>query len=522
MSLHLSPSKNHRFQWNDTNFHSSLLQKMWSSNSLMLLFQAKARESISVALSPVADYSKELFYEIQFGAVGNTTTNIRRKQNKKQQQHVSIPSRVCKDESWISYWVCLQEQKVYAGMGEIPGENCIGVLEEKQQPEVTKVEKEQDGGGDDSKVVEENEESNMDAVVATPTDTTLPTIQYVGLGNCARGPKSQALSVQKVVLTTISPTVADKLRDLPEDLPTVVVDDEEGREMIKLMEEYRKECEIRKSRAEKFGTQYKQPARDEFIPWSKAKRLRENPEKGFITGIDLMDSDEVAKREARKARFGVVDNTDGDNEKEDEEGEGKKKGKDLPVSEAWDKEAMLRPQRKDPPSSMWNQPPSESSMEERDNFAMEQPEPTTLVPEKIHLFAIDWAAFKQIRNKDIMVSIFLLLGNIWQLFWPRTSQTHGVVCRSCQAYFSTYGPSYVEWLADLSCNVCFEDKYTASRAMMNLSQEIPTPPSESIKVDDDQPPDFGNMNWRFCRRPIRKVRLILLYIVESDHAQICA
>ena len=66
----------------------------------------------------------------------------------------------------------------------------------------------------------------------------------------------------------------------------------------------------------------------------------------------------------------------------------------------------------------------------------------------------------------------------------------------------------MEWLADLSCNVCFEDKYTASRAMMNLSQELPSPPPEGANKDAegyDSPPDFGNMNWRFGKRPIRKV-----------------
>jgi hypothetical protein len=62
----------------------------------------------------------------------------------------------------------------------------------------------------------------------------------------------------------------------------------------------------------------------------------------------------------------------------------------------------------------------------------------------------------------------------------------------------------VEWLADLSCNVCFEDKHTASRAVMSLSQEIPSPPPEDISQEDGTP-DFGNMTWRFCKTPLRKV-----------------
>lgn len=88
--------------------------------------------------------------------------------------------------------------------------------------------------------------------------------------------------------------------------------------------------------------------------------------------------------------------------------------------------------------------------------------------------------------------------------------SHILICVGCpQSYFSIYGPSYVEWLADLSCNVCFEDKFTASRALHNLSQEIPSPPpADDIQNETEinyTPPDFGNMGWRFCLDPIRKV-----------------
>jgi hypothetical protein len=238
-------------------------------------------------------------------------------------------------------------------------------------------------------------------------EETAPTIQYVGFGNAAKGPKCQSLSIQKILLTSLPAPLAETLAALPKDntLPVVIVDN--NAEMKQLMEDYKKECELRKARAEKFGTVYTEPAADAFVPWSKAKRLRENPEKGFATGLDMMDPEEVAKREARKARFGIKegDNNDNDNNGGDDGGdEQKKKSNDLPVEQAWDKEEMLRPQRKEPPSSLWKQP--SAVQEERDSFAMEQPEPIAWVPEKIHFFAIDWAAFKQIRNKDIMVSFF--------------------------------------------------------------------------------------------------------------------
>ena len=134
-----------------------------------------------------------------------------------------------------------------------------------------------------------------------------------------------------------------------------------------------------------------------------------------------------------------------------------------------------------------------------------------------------------------------------------------------KAYFSVYGPSYVEWLGELSCNVLFEDKYSAARAMAAMSQGLPSPPPESVlshgktnnlksetKHDDchlENPdhhsgggggngetcdaegtsmdyntekgesndivssdndnladiPDLGRMGWRFCILPVRKV-----------------
>ena len=44
-----------------------------------------------------------------------------------------------------------------------------------------------------------------------------------------------------------------------------------------------------------------------------------------------------------------------------------------------------------------------------------------------------------------------------------------------QAYFADYGPSYVEWLGELSWNVPFEDKYTSVRTIEAMSHPIPHP-----------------------------------------------
>jgi len=307
-----------------------------------------------------------------------------------------------------------------------------------------------------------------------------------------------------------------------------------------LLEEYERECIKARARAEKFEIEYKEPAPDAFLKWSEARRLRANPGQGFITGIDMESEEERRKREARKERF----MEDFENKRKLEEGYGdqenggimKDAGEDttaflngeggsskeeavLPIVQAWDNEELVRQFRVDPPSSLTKQMGGESTKgneEEMEsnlslgvldttdqdmNAAATDDSAVSLVPEKIHIFAIDWAAFKQIRSEDIM------------------------------EYFAEYGPSYVEWLGELTCNVHFQDRFSAARALAFVSQELPSPPPRKEDVmaagisscENDQSenkvepeaeteqgeeekiiPDLGGMGWTFCKRPIRK------------------
>jgi hypothetical protein len=248
------------------------------------------------------------------------------------------------------------------------------------------------------------------------------------------------------------------------------------------MKEYQEECRKAKARSTKFGVPYKEPAPDAFLPWSQARRLRANPKQGFITGLDLYDPAEKAKQDARKRRFGVSDaDTKDDNSKQEEDGKGstsmETEATALPVVQAWDNEAFVRAQRQDPPALLWVNPPSETADETPKNDFAVVAETPTLVPEKIFIFSIDWAAFKQMRTNDLM------------------------------AYFSIYGPSYVEWLGDLSCNILFEDRFGAKRALESLSRELPTPPPAEVAPSEEgeSPPDLGNMGWRLCHKAVRKI-----------------
>jgi hypothetical protein len=261
-----------------------------------------------------------------------------------------------------------------------------------------------------------------------------------------------------------------------------------------LLAEYEKERAKARARAAKFGIEYKEPAPDAFMKWSEARRLRANPERGFITGIDTFSAEEKAKADARKERFArderkrkelhadIVEDEEGmrgdDGEEEMDEEDGaddvaeweKTKSDPLPIEQAWDNWEMVKRFRVDPPSiltkvgggtelrlsdsfsnDVWHGHGDvvdiTEKSQEKEEFIHK---PVSVVPTKIHIFSIDWACFKQIRTEDLM------------------------------SYFKDYGPSYVEWLGELSCNVLFEDKYSAARAFHALSQELPSPPPAEL------------------------------------------
>jgi hypothetical protein len=391
---------------------------------------------------------------------------------------VQLASRVCSQDSWVPYWLCLAGGKVYVGVGRVPGERCMGVLDDTLYNQLR---------------------SGMDAV------------KYVGLSNSALGKNARPLKVRNVVVTTVPEALRTTLDALAgTDFPMVNVDAETNEESRAMMEEYEKECAKAKARAKKFNIPYQEPNPQAFLNWSRARRLRANPQKGFATGMDISAPEELEKQRKRAERFGTTTNAkrerveEGDNAVAGEEGGGSSALDTIPlvtIAEAWDNEELVRPHRTDPPKVLWVNPPDDT-VEENDgegNYTMIDAGPPTLSAEKIHLCSVDWSAFKQIRTDDIMV------------------------------YFGSYGPSYVEWLGELSCNVYFEDKFSAARALQNLSQALPSPPPEDVVAaklqqqqqqdgatavgDDDDAmvtssspvPDLGAMGWFVCQKPIRKV-----------------
>jgi hypothetical protein len=395
-----------------------------------------------------------------------TNTNTR-----KEGIHVTVPSRVCQERAWTTYWICLTRSgTLAAGVGTIPGEQCIAVLTDT--------------------------DNAVDTVVEVVDGVPAAQYYYVGLGNAAAGDRQppSPLKVRNVRVTTVPDFVETRLDSWTSDdnnanaqMDMNVGMDVDDAETQALMKEYQEECRKGKARALKFGVAYKEPAPDAFLPWSQARRLRANPKQGFITGLDLYDPAEKAKQDARKRRFGGGSGgPDADADAtEDAKDESKQEGAtgmeteatELPFVQGWDNEAFVRAQRQDPPASLWKDPPSEAAVETPKSDFVVSEAPATLVTEKIFIFSIDWAAFKQMRTNDLM------------------------------AHFSIYGPTYVEWLGDLSCNILFEDQFSAKRALESLSRQLPTPPPPEVvaKEEAESPPDLGNMGWRLCNKAVRKV-----------------
>jgi hypothetical protein len=80
---------------------------------------------------------------------------------------------------------------------------------------------------------------------------------------------------------------------------------------------------------------------------------------------------------------------------------------------------------------------------------------------------------------------------------PEAIHLYGVDCMStaeCLNYFSDYGPIFVEWIDDSSCNVLFDEAFSAKRALVGRGRPLPPdsnmPDTAGNDLEDDVVPLF--------------------------------
>ncbi|CAL8462820.1 g2354 [Coccomyxa elongata] len=196
------------------------------------------------------------------------------------------------------------------------------------------------------------------------------------------------------------------------------------------------EKEAHRRRAERFGTEYIDPSKrsDLRMEFRKQRFKKE----GFKTGLDLFDEEEVARMQVRAQRFQT----------------------ELKLPE-------YRP--------------------------AELPEDEVKKQQRAARFGVEYTA-----DKGALMDIDVLeerKEHGWDIpRRPEAIHLYGVDCMStadCLSYFSDYGPTFVEWIDDSSCNVLFEDDYTAKRALVGRGKPLP-PDNTAPDTAGLDPTDINN------------------------------
>ncbi|GAQ89682.1 hypothetical protein KFL_005500050 [Klebsormidium nitens] len=188
------------------------------------------------------------------------------------------------------------------------------------------------------------------------------------------------------------------------------------------------EQEKHQARARKFGVEYVEPRKDLLLSRAELRtqiaRERAGDRKGFAVGIDLFSEEEKAKKERRAQRYGLATAA------KDETDEERKR--------------RLRAER----------------------FGAVEPEPA------VEGATMDVDALEVRRDAPDTAS--LRLDTIY-VYGTDTLSTKDVL-----RYFTGYGPSFVEWINDSSCNIVFEDEFAAKRALLTIGTQEPGSANEAL------------------------------------------
>ena len=193
------------------------------------------------------------------------------------------------------------------------------------------------------------------------------------------------------------------------------------------------EADKAKKRAERFGSEYKEPkgealarglgmSRKEVLAMRKAEAVKKSHRRGgaLVTGFDMFDPAEEAKRAARAAKFGdqlgLTPEQVAIRQREAEERVERAKRSAAYAAVAAAGDLSLNVSGGDPQDVFETRVDPDLDAQWR--------------ADAVHLYGVDH-----------------------------------MTTQECMNYFGEYGPVFVEWINDSSCNVCFDDEHTARRAI---------------------------------------------------------
>ena len=188
------------------------------------------------------------------------------------------------------------------------------------------------------------------------------------------------------------------------------------------------EREKARKRAERFGQAFKEPSkktlagahgllsRKEVLAVRKERAMKKAARGGqFVTGIDLFDPEEEAKRAARAAKFGAMLDAAPEQRALAERRSAERAARDAASAPAGDADA-----------SMDAGAEAQDTLEDRVDPELD----AVWRNDAVHLYGVDH-----------------------------------MTTNDCVGYFGEYGPVFCEWINDSSCNVVFADEVTARRAI---------------------------------------------------------
>ena len=193
-----------------------------------------------------------------------------------------------------------------------------------------------------------------------------------------------------------------------------------------------------KKRAERFGQEYKEPkanvvarglmSRKEVLAMRKEQALKKMNRRGeFVAGIDVFDPEEEAKRAARAAKFGT------------------------------NAPAALTPEQ-------------QAIKDRRDAQDAQRLVANAAALQEAYADAMDDGTGAIAGSADVAQDFFESrvdpeVDASWRSDAVHLYGVDRMTTDDCMGYFHEYGPVFVEWINDSSCNVVFNDEHTARRAV---------------------------------------------------------